>query len=48
VIGGSGSGGAGVGLSAWMLKSGEEKIMAERLVEVLRSHADETKLQETP
>jgi hypothetical protein len=31
-----------------MLKSEEEKIIAERLVEVLRAHAGETKIQETP
>jgi hypothetical protein len=34
-LGGGGRGSDGIGLSAWMLQLGEEKIMAKRLVEVL-------------
>jgi hypothetical protein len=29
----------GVGLIAWMLQPGEEKIIAERLVEILHAHS---------
>ena len=39
VLGGGGRGSDGVGLSAWMLQPGEEKIIAERMVEILRAHS---------
>jgi L-seryl-tRNA(Ser) seleniumtransferase len=35
-LGGGGRGSDGVGLSAWMLQPGEEKLIAKRLIEVLR------------
>ena len=35
-LGGGGRGSDGVGLSAWMLQPGEEKLIATRLIEVLR------------